>query len=666
MPEASPLGTEIADQGVAANPATVPGQVLKLLRLAFAKSEKWLSQRFKLPPFVPPFGTVPHRVFSIVWIAAFLLALAGPFAGIYIRYSAPSNNSQLLLGSRAGFAVSPQNATLVRFPVGQQVAKADIRHGDRIVAIYGIDLPPVMPMTEEAVAGKEDDPAYIAMGNLLSGTGESEIPVTVRSRDGTIREVTVTTGEHYIDAAAEAVGVPPQFLNFIDLLHLISYPFLLWAAWILHRRNSRDAVSSLLSLAILLTMIAEQPCVTFLASLGVPRLILVALFDLGNILVLAGILLFPNGALSWRLVGLLACLPILFVLQGQPYAVVFVSFMFIAVLLLLRCLRMTPSSDLKMQIRWALFGFSGYAALRGLAMACDVFKWSTESYGFQLFMEIVAGVSLGLGVMMLQLGLLIALLRYRLYDAEAIISKTVSVTLITLLLGAGFGGIMEGVITQMQTFYPDSQTPAAMLGAVVAIMFLEPLRRKVEAWTDRRFQKNLFLLRDDLPESVRELRETATIDELYSDVLLRVQNGVRAVRSAMVIDGRTVDTHNVTPAEVDAWRAEDPSYSVNLCEPKDRLFPLRVPLIPSSDKDHERMGYILVGPRPDGSIASREEQKALAEVSETIARAIRTVVKREENEREIGTLIENNSRRIDAIEALLSDIAKDRKRPQTA
>ena len=44
----------------------------------------------------------------------------------------------------------------------------------------------------------------------------------------------------------------------------------------------------------------------FLASIGVPRWLNVAIYDLGNVLLLAGILLFPHGNLSWRRVALIA------------------------------------------------------------------------------------------------------------------------------------------------------------------------------------------------------------------------------------------------------------------------------------------------------------------------------------------------------------------------
>ena len=75
------------------------------------------------------------------------------------------------------------------------------------------------------------------------------------------------------------------------------------------------------------------------------------------------------------------------------------------------------------------------------------------------------------------------------------------------------------------------------------------------------------------------------------------------------------------------------------------MFPLRIELIPSSERNVDPVGHILVGPRPDGSIPSKEEQKALAGVSETIARAILTVIKRERREREVAETHRRTNRR---------------------
>ncbi|MFL6830423.1 MAG: hypothetical protein ACJ8D5_07375, partial [Sphingomicrobium sp.] len=593
------------------------------MQLALAETTERPQRGFRLPPAVPPFNTRAYRIFSAVWFLALLLALIGPATGIYFRYTTPENNSQLMLGSRAGFAVSPKDATRIRFTIGPLSEKEGLRAGDDIVAIYGLPLPKVMPVNEQALAAHGEDPAYIAMGNLLFGTDNSEVPLTVRSADGRVHDVTVATGEQHIDAAAQRLGLGPRLLGFIDVLHVVFYPFLLWAAWILHRRNARDAVSSILSLAVLLTICAEQPSSTFLSTIGLPRGVNVALFDLGNICLLGGILLFPHGTLSRRLVVLLLSLPVLMFLKGQLYQAFFICFMILAVLMLLRCLRQSSSSELRQQIRWALFGFSGYALLRCVSMVSDLLKWWTGSFGSQLVVEVIAALSLATAFLILQLGLLVALLRYRLYDAEVVISRSANFALITIFIGGIFAGANEAVKVFIQSLYGNSasQTPG-IFAAAVATVAVTPLYNKIQNWSERKFQRNLFILRDDLPECVRDMRETASTSELIDEVLVRIERGVRAVRTAAIVHGDVRSARGVTPEEVRAWRAsaEAQDYKEDEAESRDKLFPVRVPLVPSSDKEAP-IGYILVGPRPDGSLPSKDEQEALAGLSETIARA---------------------------------------------
>jgi hypothetical protein len=163
------------------------------------------------------------------------------------------------------------------------------------------------------------------------------------------------------------------------------------------------------------------------------------------------------------------------------------------------------------------------------------------------------------------------------------------------------------------------------------------------------------------------MRETASLGEMLDEILARVDNGVRALRSAMIVNGCVLRSRGPSIEEVETWRssafAQD--YRVDPCEPTDRVFPIRIPLVPSSD-DEEPIGYLLVGPRPDGSIPSHDEQKALKEVSNAIARAIRTVIKREARELEVAELIAANTRRIEQLEALLAAAPLTGRRPRTA
>ena len=141
---------------------------------------------------------------------------------------------------------------------------------------------------------------------------------------------------------------------------------------------------------------------------------------------------------------------------------------------------------------------------------------------------------------------------------------------------------------------------------------------------------------------------------MLDEILLRIERGVRSIRTAVVVNDRVLKAREVDQGLVEEWRstALGRDYADDICNAEDRLFPIRLPLVPSSGDD-EPIGFILVGPRPDGSIPSRDEQRALADVSEGIARGIRTVMKREERESAVAELIAANSRRIEELETML-------------
>ena len=61
------------------------------------------------------------------------------------------------------------------------------------------------------------------------------------------------------------------------------------------------------------------------------------------------------------------------------------------------------------------------------------------------------------------------------------------------------------------------------------------------------------------------------------------------------------------------------------------LLPLRVPL--RIGHRGEEVGALLLGTRPDGSLPGKDEQEALSEVADPIARAIHIVRMREQRER---------------------------------
>jgi hypothetical protein len=82
------------------------------------------------------------------------------------------------------------------------------------------------------------------------------------------------------------------------------------------------------------------------------------------------------------------------------------------------------------------------------------------------------------------------------------------------------------------------------------------------------------------------------------------------------------------------------------CIPEDHEFPLRLEVETSA----EAIGWLLIGPRPDGSIPGEDEQEELEKIAQTLGRSISIVLSREEQRQEIMQLLERQNERIARIE----------------
>jgi hypothetical protein len=611
----------------------------------------------RLPERLPDLKRPWLYVFELFWFACFALAVVGPIVGTYYRLTTPGENSKLMLGSRAGLVLSANDLTYVRFPVGSAAKAAGVEPGDKVVAIQGLPVSRTVPLDPRRAIGPghATETDYALFQSILDNNQPIDLDLTLRSESGQLRQFHVRTGEQHIDGAARSLHLTPAMLSVIDLFHILTYPFLLFAAWILHRRKREDLISSILSLAVLLTMSNEEPSATFLSFIAhVPKSWHLHLYDLGNICLLAGILLFPHGQLKPRIViPFLALLPLLFFLNGDPYRLTFVIFMIAGVMTLLVRLRRMSQSAARQQIKWALLGFSGYALFVSVALTCDMTKLTVGSFGTQITLEVLAGLTFGLAFLCLQLGLLIALLRFRLYDAEVVIGRSVNIALITVGVAAVFAATADAVKQLVYNYYGNTNSEGPIIfAAALSTVLVNPIQEWITRWSENRFQKNLVILRDELPDTVRDLRETANLGELIDEILARIIKGVRTTHIAAIIDQGVFRARGLAKEKVEEWQKMTPEWDdchEEICHPRDKLFPIRVPLVPGQGED--TLGYLLVGPRPDGSVISHDEQKAMKEVAEPIARAIRNVIRRVAYERRLESMIESSARRLDELEA---------------
>jgi hypothetical protein len=121
-----------------------------------------------------------------------------------------------------------------------------------------------------------------------------------------------------------------------------------------------------------------------------------------------------------------------------------------------------------------------------------------------------------------------AILRYRLYDLDRIISRTLAYGLLTLLLGGGYALVVLGL---GQLLGRDSPLVAAATLAVAAVF--QPARRRVQAVVDRRFNRR----RHDAARIIQgfgtRLRQQVDLDTLTAELLGVVEDTMQPTHASL-------------------------------------------------------------------------------------------------------------------------------------
>jgi hypothetical protein len=121
----------------------------------------------------------------------------------------------------------------------------------------------------------------------------------------------------------------------------------------------------------------------------------------------------------------------------------------------------------------------------------------------------------GLCLVLLPLAIGAAILRYRLYDLDRIISRTLAYALLTVLLGGGYAAVAL-VVGELPG--RDSSLVVAAATLAVAAVF-RPARRRIQALVDRRFNRRHYDTSQTIEAFSARLREQIDLDTLSAEVL---------------------------------------------------------------------------------------------------------------------------------------------------
>jgi hypothetical protein len=145
-----------------------------------------------------------------------------------------------------------------------------------------------------------------------------------------------------------------------------------------------------------------------------------------------------------------------------------------------------------------------------------------------------------LGTVLLLAGLGIGILRYRLWDIDRLVNRTVVYGLVTVILG---GAYALGVLVLGQAV-GAGRSPSSLVVAgttlVVAALF-QPLRRRVQRAVDRRFNRRHYDAARTIEAFATRLREHTDLHALSAELL-------------------AVADHTLQPTQVSLWLAQPPTW----------------------------------------------------------------------------------------------------------
>jgi len=237
------------------------------------------------------------------------------------------------------------------------------------------------------------------------------------------------------------------------------------------------------------------------------------------------------------------------------------AFFVLAALLFMRSYKTANTPLLRQQLKWVTRG-TVLAVLPFTLFYAIPFLFDWQPYNL---LTDLAGLSL----VILPLTFSWAIVRYRLMDTDLIFKRGVAYTLATgLLLGVYFG-IIALISVVVHNAMPEAVREWGLVIAIlVTAAIFDPLKRRIQGWVDRAFDRHRYDYRKALVEFGRGLSSETDLEALLESIVERLPRTLLVARVAVFLveeSGRLrlAAAHGL-PAEVSAQKDRPGSGSLAL------------------------------------------------------------------------------------------------------
>jgi hypothetical protein len=199
--------------------------------------------------------------------------------------------------------------------------------------------------------------------------------------------------------------------------------------------------------------------------------------------------------------------------------VFFVAFLLIAVSDAFLRLRRSRGIE-RQQFKW--LAYTSLLLAPGIIFA----SVTPASWWWSVFPMLIAANGLAASI-----GLAIA--RYRLYDIDRLVSRTVAyVSVVALLFG-----VYVGCVLLMTTVLPLRGSVSVVIAVLVAVALFAPLRARARAAVDKRFNRSRYDAQAVVDAFAGRLVEQVTLDAITSDLLQAVDETVQPSHASLWLRG---------------------------------------------------------------------------------------------------------------------------------
>ena len=248
--------------------------------------------------------------------------------------------------------------------------------------------------------------------------------------------------------------------------------------------------------------------------------------------------LFPNGKFVPRFTGYLAVLPYLLFIastlipDNSPVSwiatAVLLAYAFGGLISQIYRYRKISTPEERQQTKWVVFALGIFLATLLLStLIPPLLPESSFGTPSRFWFEFVNAFSGALLVALIPLSIGVAILRYRLWDVDLLIRRTLIYTILTLTLGlVFFGGIalLQALFSKISN--QKSEISIVISTLAIAALF-NPLRRRIQNTIDRRLYRKKFNSEQALARFSATARTETDIEQLSSELLAIVQEALQ-------------------------------------------------------------------------------------------------------------------------------------------